>query len=92
MKARQTIRAFALASAAWSGLAALPALAQDAPVNINEASAEELATLPGIGEVKAQAIVDDREANGDYKSLEDLTRVDGIGETTVSNLAEEATL
>ena len=52
---------------------ALPALAQDAPVNINEASAEELATLPGIGEVKAQAIVDDREANGDYKSLEDLT-------------------
>ena len=28
MKARQTIRAFALASAAWSGLAALPALAQ----------------------------------------------------------------
>ena len=30
MKARQTIRAFALASAAWSGLVALPALAQDA--------------------------------------------------------------
>ncbi|WP_110635132.1 ComEA family DNA-binding protein [Salinicola salarius] len=71
---------------------ALPALAQATPININEASAEELATLPGIGEVKAQAIVDDREANGDYKSLEDLTRVDGIGETTVSNLAEEATL
>ncbi len=31
MKARQTIRILALASAAWSGLAALPALAQDAP-------------------------------------------------------------
>ncbi|MAN13028.1 MAG: TonB-dependent receptor [Sphingobium sp.] len=31
MKARQTIRTLALASAAWSGLAALPALAQDAP-------------------------------------------------------------
>ena len=31
MKARQTIRTLALASAAWSGLAALPALAQDTP-------------------------------------------------------------
>ncbi len=31
MKARQTIRTLALASAAWSGLAALPALAQEAP-------------------------------------------------------------
>ncbi|MGM8852152.1 hypothetical protein BTW08_07065 [Salinicola sp. MH3R3-1] len=71
---------------------ALPALAQDATVNINEASAETLATLPGIGEVKAQAIVADRESNGDYKTLEDLTRVDGIGETTVTNLADSATL
>ncbi|NRB57509.1 MAG: ComEA family DNA-binding protein [Salinicola sp.] len=71
---------------------ALPALAQDAPVNINEASVEALTTLPGIGAVKAQAIVDDRKANGDYKSLEDLTRVDGIGEATVANLSEKATL
>jgi len=70
----------------------LPALAQDAPVNINEASVETLTTLPGIGAVKAQAIVDDREANGDYANLEDLTRVDGIGETTVSNLSDSATL
>ncbi|WP_110655738.1 ComEA family DNA-binding protein [Salinicola halimionae] len=71
---------------------ALPALAQDTPVNINQASVETLTTLPGIGEVKAQAIVDDRESNGDYKTLEDLTRVDGIGETTVTNLADSATL
>lgn len=71
---------------------ALPALAQDAPVNINEASVETLATLPGIGAVKAQAIVDDRNANGDYASLADLTRVDGIGEATVGNLSDNATL
>ncbi|KAA0020921.1 ComEA family DNA-binding protein [Salinicola corii] len=70
----------------------LPVLAQDTPVNINEASVEILTTLPGIGAVKAQAIVDDRKANGDYKSLEDLTRVDGIGEATVANLSENATL
>jgi len=70
----------------------LPALAQDAPVNINQASVETLTTLPGIGAVKAQAIVEDREANGDYKTLEDLTRIDGIGETTVANLADDATI
>ncbi|MGQ7242524.1 ComEA family DNA-binding protein [Salinicola sp. V024] len=71
---------------------ALPVLAQETPVNINQASVETLTTLPGIGAVKAQAIVDDRESNGDYKTLEDLTRVDGIGETTVTNLADSATL
>ncbi|WP_110710611.1 ComEA family DNA-binding protein [Salinicola sp. CR57] len=71
--------------------AALPVLAQDTPVNINEASVETLTTLPGIGAVKAQAIVDDREANGNYKSLEDLTRIDGIGNATVANLADSAT-
>lgn len=73
-------------------LTALPALAQDAPININEASVETLTTLPGIGNVKAQAIVDDREANGHYETLQDLTRVDGIGETTVTNLGDSATL
>ncbi|WP_293920193.1 TonB-dependent receptor [Sphingobium sp. UBA5915] len=41
MKARQTIRAFALASAAWSGLAALPALAQDAAQPPAAASEED---------------------------------------------------
>ncbi|WP_110668469.1 ComEA family DNA-binding protein [Salinicola halophilus] len=67
------------------------ALAQEA-VNINQASAETLATLPGIGDVKAQAIVDDREANGDFGSLDDLTRVSGIGQKTVDNLGDDATL
>ncbi|WP_353981852.1 ComEA family DNA-binding protein [Salinicola endophyticus] len=70
--------------------ASLPALAD--PVNLNQADAETLATLPGIGEVKAQAIVEDRKANGKYESLDDLTRVSGIGETTVAKLKDDATL
>lgn len=53
-------------------------------VNINTASAEEIATmLNGIGEKKAQDIVEYREANGDFKSLDELTQVKGIGETTL---------
>lgn len=68
-----------------------PVFAQE-PVHINDATVESLATLPGIGEVKAQAIVDDREANGDFKSVEDLSRVKGIGDATVAKLADSATL
>lgn len=57
-------------------------------VNINTASAEELATLlKGIGIKKAQAIVDYREANGPFASIDDLTNVKGIGEATVRNNA-----
>ncbi|EEY38151.1 DNA uptake protein [Vibrio mimicus MB451] len=57
-------------------------------VNINTASAEELATLlKGIGLKKAQAIVDYREANGPFISIDDLTNVKGIGEATVRNNA-----
>lgn len=53
-------------------------------VNINTASAEEIATmLNGIGDKKAQDIVEYREANGSFKSLDELTQVKGIGETTV---------
>ncbi|WP_110685295.1 ComEA family DNA-binding protein [Salinicola aestuarinus] len=66
-------------------------LAQDA-VNVNQASVESLASLPGIGEVKAQAIVDERETHGAFESLEDLTRVSGIGPKTVDNLGDDATL
>lgn len=55
-----------------------------APVNINTATAEEIAdALNGIGIKKAQAIVDYREKNGAFSTAEDLTQVKGIGDKTV---------
>ena len=48
-------------------------------VNINTATAEELALLPGIAEKKAQAIIDYREKEGEFKAPKDLTKVKGIG-------------
>lgn len=51
-----------------------------APVNLNTATAEELQTLPGVGEATAAAILEDRDANGPFTSVEDVMRVSGIGE------------
>ena len=56
------------------------------PININTASAQDLDTLPGIGQVLAQRIVDYREANGNFESVADLSKVDGIGDAKLLQL------
>jgi competence protein ComEA len=50
-----------------------------AAVNINTATKEELTTLQGIGEKRAQDIIDYRTKNGPFKSIDDLEKVPGIG-------------
>lgn len=52
-------------------------------VDINRASAEELAILPGIGPVAAAAIVESRRADGPFSVVGDLERVHGIGPKTI---------
>ncbi|MEH6470765.1 MAG: helix-hairpin-helix domain-containing protein [Halopseudomonas sp.] len=53
-----------------------------AGVDINQASAEQLAQeLNGIGLVKAQEIVRYREQNGPFQSVDQLVAVKGIGAT-----------
>lgn len=60
-------------------------------VDINTAGLEELMTLPGIGEVRAQAILDYREEHGPFEYVEDLIQVPGIGEGILAGLMEYAT-
>ena len=55
-------------------------------ININTADKATLDTLPGIGEVKAQAIIDYRSKYGNFLSTEELMNVSGIGEKTYENL------
>lgn len=55
-------------------------------VSLNTASAAELAELPGVGPVKAQAIIEDRRRNGHYRTVADLTRVRGIGPATLEKI------
>ena len=52
-----------------------------APVNINTASAEDIAkALYGVGPHKAQAIVSYREMYGLFKSVQAVKKVRGIGQ------------
>ena len=60
-------------------------------VDINSAGLEELMSLPGIGQVRAQAILDDREENGPYRYPEELVRVKGIGEGILENILDQIT-
>ncbi len=59
-----------------------------APLNINTATAKELAKgMKGIGIKKAEAIVAHREKNGQFKSVEDLLKVKGVGPATLQKNA-----
>lgn len=55
-------------------------------ININTASAEELATLPRVGPVMAQRIVAWRKEHGRFSAVEDLDAVDGIGPKLLESL------
>ncbi|KGJ89868.1 competence protein ComEA helix-hairpin-helix repeat protein [Colwellia psychrerythraea] len=59
------------------------AVEQQAIVNINKSTFEQLVTLKGIGETKAQAIIVYRQQIGAFKSISDLTKVSGIGEKVI---------
>lgn len=57
-------------------------------VNLNTAAKEELMTLPGIGESKADAIIQYREETGLFQNIEDIMLVPGIKEGTYNNIKE----
>jgi len=59
-------------------------LAQNHIVNLNESTFEQLTTLKGVGDTKAQAIIVYRQQVGGFKSVDELIKVSGIGEKIVS--------
>ena len=62
------------------------------PLNLNTATQEELAQLPGIGEELARRIVEYREAHGAFESMEELMEVSGIGEGKFAGLEGRITV
>jgi competence protein ComEA len=72
-----------------AGKEARPAKAEASPasaVNLNTATATQIATLPGIGPKAAERIIEYRQKNGGFKKIEELMNVKGIGEKSFLKL------
>lgn len=72
---------------------AMPAAAKlvfGLPVDLNEASYDDLTRIPGIGEKTAEAILRHRETAGPLKSLEDLKEITTLGDRKISEMGKYA--
>lgn len=61
-------------------------------ININDATKEELMTLSGIGEAKAESIIKYRTENGKFIKCEDIIKVSGISEKIYEKIKEDITV
>lgn len=68
------------------------ASSEEKKVNINTAGKEELMTLPGIGEAKADAILSYRESKGVFSSTEELMQISGIKEGIYQKIMDYITI
>lgn len=68
------------------------AAASDKKVNINQASAAQLAFLPRVGAKAAERIVEYRKAHGSFGQAEELMEVKGVGEKLFTQLKPYVTL
>lgn len=63
-----------------------------AKVNINTATKEELMTLRGIGEARAEDIIRYRESYGGFQKIEDIMKVSGIKDAAFQKIKEDITV
>ena len=61
-------------------------------VNINTATKEQLMTLNGVGQSKADAIISYREKNGSFKNIEQIMEVNGIKNAAFERIKEDITV
>ncbi|MEA4893222.1 MAG: ComEA family DNA-binding protein [Peptococcaceae bacterium] len=57
-------------------------------LNLNRATAAELISLPGIGQVYAERIIRYREKNGGFKNIDELKNIKGIGDAKFLELRD----
>lgn len=60
----------------------------DGIISLNQATVEDLESLPGIGPVLAERIIAHREQIGGFQQVEDLLQVPGIGEAKLASLRD----
>lgn len=64
----------------------------NALININTATKEELKSLNGIGDALSQRIIDFREQNGAFSDIESIKNVSGIGEKKFEGIKDYITV
>ena len=87
------LSSFADLRALYQGdLLSIPYIQENKKISINNASLEELDTLPGIGIKTAEKIIAYRQSHGGFKTLEEIQNVSGIKEKTFAKLKDLITL
>jgi comEA protein len=67
-----------------------PALeSNEGKINLNNCSAQDLESLPGIGPAKAEAIINFRSKYGGFQTLDELLYVPGIGHSLFIKISDE---
>jgi competence protein ComEA len=79
-------------SSSSSSAPSAKAVAAGEVVNLNTATAAQIAALPGIGEKTAKTIIEYRDKNGGFKKIEELMNVKGIGEKSFLKLKSLVTV
>ena len=64
----------------------------DRKINLNTASREQLMTLPGIGEAKAEAVIAYREEHGSFQNIEEIKRISGIKDAVFLKIKDRITV
>lgn len=62
------------------------------PLDLNTCTAEELMTINGIGEVKANNIIEYRDYLGGYTSVEQIKNIKGIGDKVYEKISPYLTV
>jgi competence protein ComEA len=61
-------------------------------VNLNTATAPQIAALPGIGAKTAELVVQYRQKNGPFKKIEEIMNVRGVGEKSFLRIKDRLTV
>jgi competence protein ComEA len=56
------------------------------PIDLNQATSEDLDAIPGLGPALAQRIIDYRKAHGPFKKIEELREISGVGPQNLEKL------
>jgi competence protein ComEA len=84
----------AIAIALMASMGTVSAAAKAAPagkVNVNTATAEQFAVLPGVGVKLGTRIVEYRQKSGSFKTVDELMNVKGIGEKNFKKIQPHVT-